>query len=325
MLFLDESTKYIGDNSSFAGIQSMQALVESMHAATPAGRIGILDESVSAHLRGSFSADEAGGILILDETTSAFAALDYDMLLCEAKSAVSGVPLHEGVIDDYWKKIRETIVKAWNAIKDWFTRTWAALTSRFQNAQKWLKENGSKISDSITVEVTTYPNIAKGKLGEPDVGYAIGSPTTEEDAKKVLEEVEKKVKDEWTSKKFREIIFGATETAKTTMTAGVAKSIVNGFAGWQTASKKQLNTLSVACNNAIKDAELAIRESVKQDSDSEAKKQVKIANYKISANKKVIKAAQLASSLYVGACSGASTLALNVLKAALRETNKSKA
>ena len=325
MLFLDESTKYIGDNSSFAGIQGMQALVESMHAATPAGQIGILDESVSAHLRGSFSADEAGGILILDETNNAFAALDHDMLLCEAKSAVSGTPLHEGVIGDYWKKIKETIVKAWNAIKDWFTRTWAALTSRFQNAQKWLKENGSKISDSITVEVTTYPNIAKGKLVEPTLGFSSGNPTTEEDAKRALEEVEKQVKDEWTAKNFREGIFGATETSKTTMTAGTAKSIINGFASWQTASKKQLNILSVISNNAIKDAELAIRESVKQESDIEAKKQVKIANYKISAKKKIIKAAQLASSLYVGACSGASTLALNVLKAALRETNKSKA
>lgn len=306
MLFLSEDTKHVMPGVGSADMQELDVLCESM---------GFKE----GHFAGSFG-NETGGFEILLEATSAFDALDRDMMLHEAKAMASGLTyLDEGVLGDYWKKLKEIIAGAWRSITDWLKKTWDNISARFQNAQKWLKENGKKIDDSTVVKVKTYPNIAKGSMTYAKLGITI--PPASADVKahtKFQEELTKKESDTYDSSSLRMAILGAKEASEQDMKAGTAKAIINGYNKWVAEAKVAETEMAAATKSAITLCDAAIKDTAGQNKGA-GEKSAALNKAAITSNRRALAIQQRNVSIFVSACNSACSDAFQALKKAVRE------
>ena len=305
MLFLSEDAKHVMPGVGSADMQELETLCESMG----------YKEGCFA---GSFG-KETGGFEILLEAATAFNALETDMMLHEAKAMAAGLTcLDEGVLGEYWKKLKDIIAGAWRSITDWLKKVWDNITARFQNAQKWLKENGKKIDDATTVKVNTYPNIANGSMKFAKLAISVPAATDLKAHVKFQEDLSKKESDTYDNASLRKTILGAAETSELDMKAGTAKAIINGYNKWVAEAKVAETEMAAAAKSAITLCDAAIKDTAGMNK-SAGEKSAALNKAAIASNRKVLAIQQRNVSIFVSACNSACTDAFQALKKAMRE------
>jgi hypothetical protein len=263
MLFLNESTKYINVPKNVnKEVQEMNSLCESM---------GIVPGSFDKYFSDNV---EVAFVEILGEMNSGWDALEKDMILCEAHAVINGIPLNEeGGFKETMKKWWDTIVKfftkLWGAIRDTFQKAIIFITTKFQNAQKWFKNNEKDILASVEIEVEEYPNIIKATFAEvkPDQFQDLADGKTKEDYEKWLEAAE--ANKEADKNKIREKIFGSEKTTNKVNYA-VCKMIIESFNKWKAEAEKEQAVLAADSKHAIAVAEAGKKEAEKLEQKDKA-------------------------------------------------------
>lgn len=304
MLFLNESTKYIGENTIVLPkeVQEMDSLSESM-GITP----GIFGNYFSENV-------EVATVEILAEMNSGWDALEKDMLLCEAHAVIQGIPLNENAFTEtmtrWWQKIKEFFAKVWGAIRDTFQKALIFITTKFQNAKKWLDANIKDIDAGVEVEVEEFPNIISGNFAKltPGLFQDLAAGKSKDEYEKWLEAANNNKDGD--KDRIREWILGGRDKQKQSVKIAQCKSIIDSVNEWKATFSKTQAEMAADAKNAIAKADAGIKFAKQTEKKDEAEA---LAGY-IKCLKKKMSYEQTFMSVKISAASTAASVAFTCAK-----------
>lgn len=271
-------------------------------------------------LQEHFMGDEISGMEIALEVETSWAALTEEMMSVEHASIVNeNATLLQEAAKGWWEKIKEFFKSVWATVSGWFRKVWDKITGFFQNAEKWLKANGSKMKG--THKLTTYKNIADGSILANSIKAMQDSRTLMEvvisDAGENLANAEKANDDlDKDYEKIDEVIYGEKSTSEYTMGPADVTKIIAGSNAMLAALKGGMNEASAIAKTAI-----GIADSGFKTADDDGAKNLKDAIHEM---KRASSMMQKTLSKHVSAVNTAISTALSVGKALVRGGDEAK-